>query len=93
MRKESFILSIRLFNIFLEYYASVVSAKSKRVADGSTHLAFLRLVESKVQTVVQLWILVALLMVDGRRYDVVLYAQHTSHSLYGTGSTQQVTCH
>ena len=64
-----------------------MAAKSERIAQSSTYLTLLCLVERKVQRIIELRILVALLVIDGRRHDVVLDTQYTCHSLHGTGSS------
>ena len=50
-----------------------MTTKTKGVAQCSTHLTLLSLVERKVQIIVNLRILVVLLMVDSWRYNIVLY--------------------
>ena len=70
-----------------------MTAKAECVAHGSAHLTLLCLVEGEVEIVVDFLIVVTLLVVDGGGHDVVLHSQYGSHSLNGTGGTQQVTGH
>ena len=70
-----------------------MTAETEGVAQGSTYLTLLCLVEGEVEVVVDFLVLVIFLMVDGRGNDVVLHGQDGSHSLYGTGGTEQVTGH
>ena len=65
LRKGSLILSIRLFSILLEDNAGVVSAEAERVAQGCTNGTLLCLVESIVERVVDLRVLVLLDAVVG----------------------------
>jgi hypothetical protein len=90
LRKESFILSIKLFSILLEYYTAVVTAESESITQCSTNLTLLSFVEGKVQVVIELWIIITLFVVDSRRNDIVLHTKNTSHSLYCTSSTKEV---
>ena len=64
-----------------------MTAKAEGVAESSTNHALLSLVEGEVQIVVDLGIIVALLVVDGGRNDVVGYAQYAEHGLDGSGCT------
>ena len=70
-----------------------MTTKTEGIAETSTYLTLLGLVECEIQIVVNLGILVASLMVDGGRHDIILNGQYGSHCLYSTGSTQQVTGH
>ena len=70
-----------------------MTTKAESVAETSTQLTLLSLVECEIQIVVDLGILVASLMVDGGRHDIVLHGQYGSHRFNSTGSTQQVTRH
>ena len=70
-----------------------MTTKAEGIAETSTNLALLGLVECEVQIVVNLWIIVALLVVDCGRNDVVLNSQDSDHSLYCASGTQQVTSH
>ena len=65
-----------LIHILTEYYASVMTTESKGIAQTSTNLTLLGLVEGEVEVVVNLFVLVILLVVDGGRNDVV--NPHTS---------------
>ena len=82
-----------LIIILLEDYASVMSAEAERIAEGSAYGTLLRLVEGKVQVVVDVLVLVVLLVVDSRRNDVVLDSQYRHEGLNGTGSAEQVASH
>ena len=66
-----------------------MTTKSEGIAESGTNLALLGLVEGEVEVVVNLLVLIAILMVDGGRYNIVLDSQDGCHSLNGTGSTQQ----
>ena len=70
-----------------------MTTKAEGIAETSTNHALLSLVEGEIQIVVNIRILIALLVIDGGRNDVVLYSQNSNHSLNGSSSTQQVTCH
>ena len=70
-----------------------MTTKAEGVAETSTNLALLSLVEGEIQIVIDLWIVIALLVVDGGRNDIVLNSQNSYHSLYCTSGTQQVTSH
>ena len=70
-----------------------MTTKAEGVAETSTNLALLGLVECEVQIVVNLWVVIALLVVDRGRNDVVLDSQYSNHSLYCASGTQQVTGH
>lgn len=50
-----------------------MSPKSEGVGEGSTHSALLSLVEREVHVVVNVFIAVVLIVVDGGRDDVVLH--------------------
>ena len=78
LRKGSLILSIRLFSILLEDNAGVVSAEAERVAQGRTNGTLLCLVESIVERVVDLRVLVLLVVVDGRGNDVLAHGLDAS---------------
>lgn len=78
-----------LFSILLEYYTSVVTAETKGVAKCSAHLTLLCCVECEVEIIVNLLILIAFLVVDCWRDDVVLNSQNGSHCLYSTSSAEQ----
>ena len=82
-----------LLSVLLDDDASVVSAKAEGIGQGSAYGTFLSLVESEVHVVVQLRIIITLGMVDGRRDDIVLNAQYTDHTFYGTSGTKEVTGH
>ena len=71
----------------------VVSAEAESVAHCGAHGALLCLIEREVEVVVYLLVLVGVVVVDGGRYDVVLYRQHAHHCLYGSGGTEQVAGH
>ena len=70
-----------------------MATKSEGIAETSTYHTLLGFIESEVQIVVDLWIIIALLVVDGGRNDIVLNSQNSYHSLNSTGSTKQMTCH
>ena len=80
-------LMICILFVLLHNDASIVSAKSERVAQSCTHFALLRLVEGKVQIVVNLGVLIAIFMVDGRRNNIVGHGESTNHGLQASGST------
>ena len=80
---------MRLLSIFLEYYTCVVASETECVAQCSTNLTLLRLVEGVVEIVIDLRILVVFLVVDGWRNDVVLHCKHRCKSLYCAGSTEK----
>ena len=82
-----------LTHILLEDYAGIVTTKSEGIAETSTHLTLLSLVEGEVEVVVDLLVLIIFLMVDGGRNNIVLNSQNGNHSLNSTSSTQQVTSH
>ena len=50
-----------------------MTTKSEGVGEGSTHSALLSLVEREVHVVVNVFIAVVLIVVDGGRDDVVLH--------------------
>lgn len=79
--------------VLLHDAASIVSTETKGVGEGGAHGALLCFVESEVQVVVDVFIVVALLVVDGGRYDVVLDRQAASDAFYSTSSTQEVARH
>ena len=59
--------------ILLHDAAGIVTTKSEGVGEGSTHSALLSLVEREVHVVVNVFIAVVLIVVDGGRDDVVLH--------------------
>jgi len=67
---------ILLIHILLEDDTSIVTTKAEGIAETSTYLTLLSLVECEVQIVINLRILVTLFVVDGRRNDIV--NPHTS---------------
>jgi hypothetical protein len=90
------LINIKLFSILLEDNTCVVTTEAERVGQRSAHLTFLRLVEREVQLVVELGIIVALLMVDGRRHESsfttlstqnIASARHRQHPAGGLSST------
>ena len=70
-----------------------MTTKAESIAETSTYLTLLSLVECEIQVVVDLGILIAIFMVDGGRNDIVLYSQYGNHSLYSASCAQQVTSH
>ena len=70
-----------------------MTTKTEGVAESSTYLTLLSLVEREVQIIIDLGILVTLLVVDGGRNDIVLHSQYSNHCLNSSSSTKQVTCH
>lgn len=80
-----------LFSILLEDNACIVATETEGIAQCSTHLALLCLIECEIHLVVYLRIIIAFLVVDGRRHDVGLHRLDTSQSLYGTSRTEKVT--
>ena len=59
--------------ILLHDAAGIVSPKSEGVGEGGTHSALLSLVEREVHVVVNVFIAVVLIVVDGGWDDVVLH--------------------
>ena len=57
--------------ILLHDHSGVVASETERVGEGSAHGAFLSLVESEVEAVVDFFVFVAFLVVDGGGNDVV----------------------
>ena len=70
-----------------------MAAEPERVAQGGAHGALLGLVEGEVEVVVDLFVAVVVLMVDGRGHDVVLHGQDAGQCLDGAGGTEQVARH
>ena len=70
-----------------------MSSEPEGIGQCDINRALLRLVEREVHSVVQCLVLVTVLVVDGRRYDVVTAGEQTEQSLHGTGSAQHVSCH
>ena len=70
-----------------------MTTETEGIAQCSTNLTLLSFVEGEIQVIIELFVLIIFLMVDGRRYDVVLNTEYADHSLYSTSSTQQVTSH
>ena len=65
-----------LLSIFLEYYTCVVAAETECVAQCGSYFSLLCFVESEVEIVVDVFVLVVFLVVDCRRNDVVLHCEH-----------------
>ena len=70
-----------------------MTTKSKCVAQCSTYSTLLCLIESEVQVVVDVFIVVTFFVIDCRRYNVIFYRQYASNSFYTSGCTQQVSSH
>ena len=70
-----------------------MSAKSESVGKRGIDSAFLRLVESEVQVVVDFGVIVSLRMVDGGGYDIVCYSPYAEEGFYCAGRAEQVACH
>ena len=79
--------------ILLDDAAGIVSAESESIGKRCTHGALLSLVEGEVHVVVDVFVAVFLIVIDGGRYDVVLYGQAANDGFYSTGGTEQVTGH
>ena len=70
-----------------------MSAETECVAKCIADIAFLRLVEREIQTVVNLWVLVLGIMVDGWRNNTIVQCQYRCHSLNRSCRTEEVPCH
>ena len=79
--------------ILLHDAAGVVTTKSEGVGEGSTHSALLSLVEREVHVVVDVFIAVVLIVIDGGRNDIVLHREAANDSFHCTSSTEEVTGH
>ena len=79
--------------ILLEYDTCIVTTETEGVAEGSTNGTLLSLVEGEIERIVNLWIFVTSLVVDGWRYNVILDSEYADHRLNSTSGTQQVTRH
>ena len=75
-KSKGFILPFgQLVVVFLHNDCGVVSAKAKGIAQRDIHSALLRLVEGEVQCIINVFILISVLMVDGGRHNVVLHGK------------------
>ena len=72
---------------FLEYQASVVSTKAKVIAHSIANIAWLCLIECKIQLVVDVWIVISFFVVDGRSDYAMFHRQNRDNRLYRTRST------
>ena len=79
--------------ILLHDAAGIVATKSEGVGEGSTHSALLSLVEREVHVVVDVFIAVVLIVIDGGRNDIILHREAANDSFHSTSSTEEVTCH
>ena len=68
-----------LFFILLHDHSGVVTAETERVAESSAHGAMLGLVEGEVEGVINLFVFVALLVVDCGGNNVVDNRQSAEH--------------
>ena len=81
----------RLLLVFLEDDGGVVATESEGVGEHGSHVTLLGLVECEVEVVINLRIIVALCMVDGRRHDSVGDSLNAEDSLQSAGGTEKVT--
>ena len=67
------IRGIHLRLVLLQDTASIVATEAESIAEGCAYGALLCLIEGEVEVVVDILIAIVLIVVDCRRYDVVLY--------------------
>ena len=79
--------------ILLHDAASIVTSEAEGVAEGCTHGTLLRLVEGEVEVVVNVFVIVAFLVIDGGRNDVVLHCKAACNGFYCASCAEKVTCH
>ena len=79
--------------ILLDDAAGIVSAESESIGERRTYGALLSLVEGEVHVVVDVFVAVVLIVVDGRRHDVVLHRKAANDGFNSTGGSEEVTGH
>lgn len=96
MRNKSLILSIwlrnttLLFCVFLENDTRIMTTESKSIGQSYVHFALLCFVEREVQVIVDVFVVITLFVVDGRRNNAILDGEDACNGFYRTGSAQQV---
>ena len=70
-----------------------MTAKSKSIGQGYVHFALLSFVERKVQVIVDVFVVITLFVIDGRRQSAILDSKDTRNGLYRTGRAKQVKSH
>ena len=63
-----------LFSVFFYDYTCVMSTKTKCVAQCGTYSTLLSLIERKVQIIVDFRIIITFFVVNGWRYNIILYS-------------------
>ena len=70
-----------------------MSAEAECIRQCNLDITLLSLVEGKVHAIIKILIIIALFVIDCRRYYSVLKGQHCQHCLQSTGSTKKMSCH
>ena len=70
-----------------------MTAESECVGQGDVYRALLRFVKSKVEVVVNLFVLILGVVIDGGGNDVVLHRLHAEEGFESSGGTEQVSGH
>ena len=76
--------------ILLENDTCIVATKAEGVAECSTNGTLLSLVEGEIERIVNLRIFVASLVVDGWRYNVILYCEYANHRFNSTSMSNEL---
>ena len=69
-----------------------MTTESKSIGQSYVHFALLCFVEREVQVIVDVFVVITLFVVDGRRNNAILDGEDACNGFYRTGSAQQVAC-
>ena len=78
---------------FLKNDTRIMTTESKSIGQSYVHFALLCFVEREVQVIVDVFVVITLFVVDGRRDNAILDGEDACNGFYRTGSAQQVAGH